>query len=241
VGAITILCLAAGWRVSHAGQGDAKPLSEEPLLQRAVSFTARAEPLPSVLRTLSGDAGPQLRLGPELEKAGCKVTAVVKELPLHEAMGALAHLYQAQWKREQGAYVMAPSDLQGFERELQRIGDPDWFGYRAGMAARQEREQVPLDIEAALAPEQQTQFAGQGVPFRALPTELQDRVIQVAQGTEGRMRVEHLRRAMMDVIGRGPLHIQTPKRRPDGRQDPPTMSVIAGGSTVADLPWVNMQ
>jgi len=237
VGTTIFLCLAAGHGPSPAAEDGAKALSDDPLLQRAVTFTARAEPLASVLRTLSAAGGPQLRLGADLEKAGLKATAVVKEMPLHEAMGALAHLYQGEWKRDGEAYVMVPSALQGFQRDLQRIGDSDWFNYRASMALHAEKKRLPLDIQAALTPEQQAQYAGEGIAFRALPKELQDRVIQAAQGTEGVMRLALLRRAMPDVLQRSVLQIRTPKAGADGRHDPPWMSVTLWGDAIADIPW----
>jgi hypothetical protein len=94
-----------------------------------VSMDVRRVPLVEVLAILEKQTGVRLRVDLESSPARARVTALASDLPLAEAMDALARLYAVSWTRLGAQEYSLETSRPEWRAKLAQAGDLNWFRY----------------------------------------------------------------------------------------------------------------
>jgi hypothetical protein len=145
-------------------------------------------------------------------KAGLKVTAFLKDVPLWRVMNGLADLYLGEWRREDKGYVFDLPPRTALQGDLVRAGDPDWFSEALWPKDFENRQQIARDIAALVTPQQRAQLLLDGVPIQEMPGNLRTRLVEAMQINASIDQVACLRSAMPDLLRRAVLVVRVPKQ-----------------------------
>lgn len=226
------LCLAALVSAALCAPERGGARDDDARLAGRVTLTCASEPLPSVLAKAGAPQGVRLAASPELRQA--TTTVAVKDVPLRTLMDWLGAAYGADWRQEDGGYVLARQAATKFDQQLARLGDPGWFSYGLGPACYQEQRQVAWEIRRGLTPQQAAAAGEEGVAFVDLPEESRKRLVWVAQSAIAIDRLGTMRKAMPDVLSRSVLRV---RRAPAGAKGQESACLFLDGAPLVELPW----
>ncbi|MDF2439225.1 MAG: hypothetical protein JWN98_209 [Abditibacteriota bacterium] len=176
-GAVESAPAVSGARPQRSAGLSIEELSRDDALQRPVSLQARRQPLSEALQDVQKQSGVALAIDAAVPAVTMRVTAWVKEMPLHTLMGALRRLYGVEWIKGDGGYVMRLSEDE-LDRNLLQVGDmspymnSQKFDERWQQAAEFAGQFLDvIDLDTLMAKPEDNGLTG--VPVSTLPAELQ--------------------------------------------------------------------
>ncbi len=176
--ALSVAVLAAG-KVEQIGPRPDLRLAAYPSLRTKVSGTLVREDLAKAVAMLAEKSGVKLSVSEAVKAQGLRLTMSIRDMPLAEAMTAIALLYGLQWSIAGEEFVLESyhASLTPNMRRLMRAGPSASLDKTFAGAFRSRAQSLVQSLDTSLTDAQRTQLS-QGLSLNSLPSDVQRKLTE---------------------------------------------------------------
>lgn len=232
--ALSIAVLAAG-KVEPVGPRPDLRLAAYPSLRAKVSATLVREDLAKAVAMLAEKSGVKLKISEAVKAEGLRLTLSIRNMPLAEAMTAIALLYGLQWSIAGEEFVLQHyhSSLTPDMRRLMRAGAPASLDKMLTVPLHHRAQTFVQSIETSLTEAQRAQLS-QGLSLNALPPEVQRQLTEFMRQRAVNDIALNVRKMCPDSLASA--RVRKVIGRNSAGQEVYSLSINVGGDSIP-IPW----
>jgi hypothetical protein len=210
-------------------------LAAYPRLRAKVSGTLVREDLAKAVAMLAEKSGVKLSVSEAVKAEGLRLTLSIRDMPLVEAMTAIALLYGLQWSIAGEEFILAPypSSLTPNMRRLMRAGPPASLDKMFADAFRRRAQSFAQSLDTSLTEVQRAQLS-QGLSVNALPPEVQRKLTEFMRQRAVSDITLNMRKMCPDSLASA--LVRKTAGRYQGGQEVYSLSINVGGELIP-VPW----